>query len=128
MKRTRNLVVAVLFSSGCGASEFRVTVPAGEWGGSDVDLQVSASSATATFKCGATGTVSQALTLDAAGRFQVMGTYESRLVLGGPHQAQYSGSISGSTMDLTVRLVDDGTLGPFSLEQGRQGTFSPCNY
>ena len=62
-----------------------------------------------------------ALTLDADGRFDVMGTKIGRgpgLTNGLPQaQAEFSGSVHGSTMDLTVTTVD-GVWGHFTLTQG----------
>jgi hypothetical protein len=124
-KRVVPLAVSLL-AAACG-SPARLSVPEGLWGGRNAELQVSATGATATFKCGDSGVISQALVLDDAGRFQATGTYQPRLVLGGPRPAQYTGALNGSSLTLAVSLPGS-ALGPFTLTQDAAASFEPCNY
>jgi hypothetical protein len=87
---------------------------------------VTASGATAQFKCGATGTVSVPLRLHAS-TFDVPGTFLSRLVNLGPQPARYAGSVSGSTMTLDV-TVGGTSVGTFTLTLGTAASFDVCNF
>jgi hypothetical protein len=121
------LVFAALGLTACGGSDKLTTLSLGQWGGQNVQLDATAMGATLTFKCGATGTISQPLQLDAAAHFDAAGVYEPRLVQGGPRTARYVGSVSGSSMSLSVG-VSNGSLGPFLLHQGQPGAFEVCNF
>ena len=93
----------------CESPDETRVVSAGEWGGQNADLLVSASGATARFKCGATGVVSEALTVDASGNFDVPGTYETPVVqVGAPPFFQVSPgqvSLPGSPGPGIVKVV-----------------------
>ena len=123
----RVVVLAGLFFGACESDPMALRVPSGEWGGQNIELQVTDLGASARFKCGAVGTLGQPLTLDGAAHFSVDGTYDPVLVLGGPRSAVYSGSLSGSHLLLTVTIGQDG-LGPFDLAPGQAGAFSVCNF
>jgi hypothetical protein len=99
----------------------------GEWGGRNADFLVTASGATARFKCGAMGVVSRPLAVDASGSFDAPGTYETPVVQVGPQPARFTGSVSGSSMTLSVTVAGS-ELGPFTLHLGDGATFEPCNF
>ena len=102
------------------------TVPLGIWGGVDIALTVTATGATLQQVC-ADGTISQPMTLDASGHFDVPGTYD---VTAGPtfrHPARYTGTTDGHTMTLTIVQTDNGQMvGPFTLTFGRVTNIPPC--
>jgi hypothetical protein len=102
-------------------------VATGLWGGHNVELQVEDMGATAQFKCGAVGQVNGRLTLDSSARFDAAGTYDPKLVLGGPRTARYTGSLQGDRLVLNVE-VEQTTIGPFDLQQGQRGAFDVCNF
>lgn len=103
------------------------TVPIGVWGGVDITLTVTASGATLQRPC-ANGTISQPMTLDGSGHFDVPGTY----VVTGPgpsatHPARYTGTTDGHTMTLTILQTDNGQMvGPFTLTFGQVTNIVPC--
>lgn len=126
MKRSL-FVLSSLIVAGCAGNAGVLKLASGEWGGQNIDLQVSETGATAQFKCGAVGKLTEPLNVDANGHFTTGGTYEPKLIQGGPRAAQYDGTLSGARMLLSVRVAND-TLGPFDLTQGQAGTFEPCNF
>ena len=136
--RRRSIIVFVLAAAGCGKPE--AVIPSGNWaqalpsGEIDiVELQVDATGA-ATAKFGvdtetnpdesinycASATIPK-LVLDSAGHFDASGTVIGRgtgLTGGAPvPAAQFSGSVSGSTMTMTVTNVN-GVWGRFTLTLG----------
>lgn len=117
---------SILLLTACGTNG-SVTVPTGTWGGRNIGLEVSASGASAQFKCGATGQLDGGLSLDDAAHFAVSGTYEPKLVTGGPRSAQYRGSLNGGRMSLTVQVGAD-VIGSFELTQDQPGSFEVCNF
>lgn len=125
--RTWIAAAAMMALASCESPDETRAVSTGEWGGRNADLLVTAIGATAQFKCGATGVVSVALTLDASGEFDVPGTYETPVVQIGPQPARFQGRVSDSSMMLSVS-VGDSRLGPFSLHLGDGATFEPCNF
>jgi hypothetical protein len=118
---------AMMALASCESPDDTRAVSTGEWGGRNADFLVAASGATAQFKCGATGMVSVPLTVDASGNFDAPGTYETPVVQVGPQQARFTGSVSGSSMTLSVTVVGS-ELGPFALHLGEGATFEPCNF
>jgi hypothetical protein len=128
--KTRLLGLFLLCSLGllsCTSNPGLASVPRGDWGGHNADLTVSDSGATALFKCGAAGQVAQPLSLDGSGRFTATGTYDPRLVLGGPRAATFSGALSGSHLQLSIQTAD-GAVGPFDLVMGQPASFDVCNF
>jgi hypothetical protein len=121
------LLLTGLLFAGCATDPGDVLVAAGPWGGTNVELQVSDRGASALFKCGALGTVDEPLALDGGGRFDAVGTYDPKLVLGGPRPARYRGTVSGTTMTLRLEVGGVG-IGPYSLTEGSGGSFEVCNY
>jgi len=120
------LAASLLVVVGCN-QEGNVAVTPGEWGGRNVDLVVTDVGASATFKCGAVGRLTGPLMVDDTGHFSAAGTYEPKLVLGGPRPALYSGTLSGSHLALGVQIGSD-TPQQFDLTLGQAGSFEPCNY
>jgi len=121
----KRVLIGFLFLTGCGSDS--LSVPIGEWGGRNVDLHVSTTGATASFKCGSLGVTHQPLTLDPSGHFEASGTFESHVVLGGPKPAQWVGSVNGDVMTLSL-VLGESVLGPFLAKQGTTGTFDVCNF
>src|ERR1044072_1457608 len=82
----------------------------GVWGGEHISMKVGAKSATIEYDC-ATGVIDGPLILDGNGQFNLRGTH--KMERGGPVRlndepkpipATYTGSISGNTMTLTLKL------------------------
>ena len=113
--------------AGCADDPVPADVAAGTWGGRNIELTIGGQGATFLFKCGAIGRAEGGLALDASAHFAVSGTYEPKLVQGGPRAARYTGSLSGTRLTVNVD-VDQTTLGPFELQQGQAGAFDPCNF
>jgi hypothetical protein len=105
----------------------------GSWGGQHISLEVTAEGAIAEYDC-AHGTISQKISLDRRGRFNVPGTYTAEH--GGPvregQQAdsvpvQFTGRVSGKRMYLTVRRRGSGHLiGNFTLVFGQEALLVKC--
>jgi hypothetical protein len=134
------VVLAAIVSSACGHTTTPTSgsaldaVPIGTWGGEHAGLMVGEVGASAEFDC-AHGATSGAMTLDAASRFDVAGTYTREH--GGPvqnpppppdiHPARYTGSTDGRTLILTVTLGDTGDVfGPYTLTFGAQPRLLKC--
>lgn len=106
------------------------TVPVGSWGGVQVALTVGENDGTLKQLC-ASGTITQAMLLDATGRFDVSGTYTRQrggpIGIGDSHPARYMGSTDGRTMTMMVTQIDDNqTFGPFTLTFGHETLVGPC--
>jgi len=104
----------------------------GLWGGMHVTLENSERGATLEFDCG-TGTIREPILLDSAGHFDVAGSYNRegpgpvRQGVQTDSSARYSGTVTGDTMTLAVRL--GGSSDPLlnlSLTRGRQGKIVKC--
>lgn len=121
----RTALVTSLAAIACGKDSG--LVPLGQWGGSGITFEVTATGATATLKCRQTATAERPLNLDASGHFSVPASYESPLVLGGPKAAELTGSVNGTSMTLSI-LVGTVTLGPYELESGAAGAIPVCNF
>ena len=107
------------------------SVAMGTWGGEHIILEVSEKGADVEFDC-AHGQVTQTMTVDHQGEFDVAGTFT--LEHGGPVRrdertpptsARYSGHVDGSTMSLTVTAGKD-TVGVFNLSRGSQPKLTKC--
>ena len=105
----------------------------GQWGGQHIELVVApAGSASLTVDCAA-GYIPGQLILGPGG-FSSPGTWIREH--GGPvhideipevHPAQYSGTITGDTMTLHIRLTDTGEdIGTYTLHAGEPGTVLRC--
>jgi hypothetical protein len=104
----------------------------GSWGGQHISLEVTADGAIAEYDC-AHGTISQKISLDRRGRFNVAGTHVAEH--GGPvregRQAdipvQFTGRVSEKRMYLTVRRRGSGQLiGSFTLVSGQEASLVKC--
>jgi hypothetical protein len=119
--------VLVLVLAACRNGSNGMNVAKGVWGGRNLELLVEDGGATAQFKCGAVGQVNDGLRLDDAAHFDAPGTYDPKVVLGGPRPARYTGRLQGDHLALNVE-VEHATIGPFELQRGRAGTFDVCNF
>ena len=109
-----------------------VVITTGSWGGDHAVLDVTATSASIEFDC-AHGTLPVPLTLN-RGTFDVTGDFVQEH--GGPirsdetvdrQPARYSGTVSGKTMTLMVRLTATGQdLGTYTLTRGVSGRVFKC--
>ena len=103
----------------------------GVWGGEHARMTIESEGAMIQFDCGE-GSINTGIVPDAEGRFQAEGTFTSGggpdPVAGRPRQAAvYSGTISGSTMELTGTVMDTAqSLGTFSLTLSDNGRLVPC--
>jgi hypothetical protein len=121
------LVGAVLAASGCNTDR-AVPLTPGRWGGVNVELVVTGADASATFKCGAIGHLTGPVQVDSTGSFTASGTYESKLVQGGPKPAVYSGRINGTHMSLVMQIAQDPAPQQFDLTLDQPASFEPCNF
>ena len=131
MRRFAVLVASAL--AACSAAHSPALIPPGTWGGNHVSLTVTAVGAAIEFDC-AHGTVDEPPLLDAGGEFRLDGVYVREH--GGPvydgepedrHVASYFGRLEDSSLTLSVRLADDGTvIGPFTAVRGRPATLFKC--
>jgi len=121
------LLFVSLFAAGCTTGPTDARVATGEWGGTNVDLRVSDTASSARFKCGALGEITGPLVLDGSGHFDISGTYDPVLVLGGPRPARFTGTVNGTNMTLSVE-AEGQPVGTFQLAFGIAGSFEPCNF
>lgn len=108
-------------------------LPNETWGGEYVSLTVTSVGARLEFNC-AHALIAQRIELDTNGKFDVVGEYV--LERGGPmrtgekpdtHPARFYGEVRGSTMTLTVKLTDTGTVMPaFTLFKGGEPRLIKC--
>jgi hypothetical protein len=108
------------------------TVGTGLWGGDHVTLTVGSPGNHFEFDC-AHGDIPGVLSVN-HGELAASGTFVREH--GGPiriddpldsHPALYSGTVSGNTMQLSIRLTDSGdVIGSFSLVRGTSGRVVKC--
>jgi hypothetical protein len=135
--RTRVMLAACLVI-GLGWSDLAMDqkkseIPNGTWGGLHVRIEVGGGSAAIEYDC-AHGAIDGPLTLDSDGHFSLSGTHVREH--GGPvridekpnsQPAQYTGTIDGDKMSLTVTLTETKeTIGTFTLERGNPGRVFKC--
>jgi hypothetical protein len=125
MRRRLSLTLLLLAAAACTPSP--VSVPKGEWGGRNMSLFVDAAGASASFECGAQGRINQPLVLNDSGTFDLGGTFDPVVVNGGARAARYTGTLSGTMMQVTVSL-DGGSIGTFEVDEGQPASFDVCNY
>jgi hypothetical protein len=105
----------------------------GVWGGDHIALTVAGTGSHIEFDC-AHGDIPGSIAVDTQNTFDVQGTYVREH--GGPirvgevpdsHPAAYVGSVTATTMALTVRLTDTNeVIGTFALSQGTTGRVLKC--
>ncbi len=135
LARGHRLAVCAIVTalSGCGTMTGPdAVVVNGSWGGDHALLEITATSASIEFDC-AHGTLPVPLTLN-RGTFDVAGDYIQEH--GGPirsdetvdrQPARYTGTVSGNTMTLLVRLTATGEdRGTYSLMRGSTGRVFKC--
>jgi hypothetical protein len=90
-------------------------------------LTVTRTGATLRSEC-SNGVIEGAILLDAAGHFDVLGTYQIQAgPVGPPRPARYAGFAIGETLTLTITLAEDGlTFGPFTLTFGQVPQIGVC--
>ena len=134
------LLLAVLQSDSCRSVEMATMsqekrpVATGQWGGQNVQLDVTEDGARLRFSC-AHGKIEQPLTLDAEGRFSAKGTFVAEGA--GPTReddppksraAVYSGAVRDNLMTLTVTVADSKEEGgTFELTKGEPGHIRRCH-
>ncbi|MDQ1637499.1 MAG: hypothetical protein QOF62_838 [Pyrinomonadaceae bacterium] len=136
--RTQNKIlvasslVLLLASIGIGARKMQ-RLDNGTWGGPHIQFEVSDGAVGIEYDC-AHGSIAGPLTVDRQGRFSWRGTYTRER--GGPIRmgqkvdnlpATYSGSLTGNTMKLTVRLENSSNEPQtFTLERDKVGRVFKC--
>jgi hypothetical protein len=108
-------------------------VPTGRWGGDHIALTVAVVGTHIEFDC-AHGDIPIALMVDARNDFDVSGTFvreHGRPIRVGEvpdsHPAAYVGSVTETTMVLTVRLTDTNeAIGTFTLSRDSAGRVVKC--
>jgi hypothetical protein len=112
-------------------AKYQHRIATGVWGGSHINLNVGAKSATIEYDC-ASGVIDGPLVIDRSGHFNLHGTH--RMERGGPVRsdedprqvpATYTGTIKGNTMTLTLKLSDSEEE-TFTLEKGKPGELFKC--
>jgi hypothetical protein len=145
---TALLIASVIAQGGsCGAnsakpvnanSEMRTSttneqLPDGVWGGQHVRAEITESGVQFEFDC-ARGTIGKRLTLDAGGKFDVLGKFA--IEHAGPSRdgeesndrsVRYAGNVKDQEMTLTI--TDSNTkeeIGTFTLKRGSEGRLMKC--
>jgi hypothetical protein len=105
----------------------------GVWGGDHIAMTITESSVHVELDC-AHGDVPNPIMIDARDQFSAAGTFVREH--GGPirvdetldsHPAMYTGSVSSSSMMLTIQQTDTNqTIGTFTLVRGTQGRVVKC--
>ena len=120
-----------LLQAGAQAAPDAGAVATGAWGGEHIVLRVSEKGADVEFDC-AHGQVTQPITLDKHGDFDVAGTFTPEH--GGPMRrdekapsasARYSGHVDGDTMSLTITLGKE-KVGIYTLNRGSRAHVTKC--
>jgi len=121
----------ILLQAGAQGAPDASAVAAGAWGGEHIVLQVSEKGADVEFDC-AHGQVTQPITLDKHGDFDVAGTITPEH--GGPVRrdenplpasARYAGHVDGDTMSLTITLGKE-RMGIYTLVRGSRPRLTKC--
>ncbi|HVT39785.1 MAG TPA: hypothetical protein VHE78_12110 [Gemmatimonadaceae bacterium] len=132
MRSLRLLPFAILIvGAGCGSPT--APLPIGPWGGVHLLLTLTPAGGAAEYDC-AHGSISSAIQVDGAGRFDVAGTFVPER--GGPsrsgdtlpeYPARYAGRIIGDLMTVTVTRTDSAiTIGSYSLQRGADARVLKC--
>ncbi len=128
LELTGILAAAVIYAC-ASTSGTPITEVSGTWGGDDAGLIATDTSAHVHIGC-TLGDTKGKIIADLDGRFSIGGTFNVDaypIDRGIIHPAQFSGTIVGRTMTLTVVLTDNGRqLGPVSLTLGKEPKMGPC--
>jgi len=126
------MCVLAMALAACSSTTSPDAIVSGTWGGDHALLEITATGAAIEFDC-AHGTLSVPLTLN-RGAFDVTGDYVQEH--GGPirsdetvdrQPARYTGTISGNTMTMLVRLTATGQdRGTYTLVRGASGRVFKC--
>lgn len=104
----------------------------GTWGGQHIILEVTGAGASVVMDC-AHGTINKPIEIDAAGHFEVPGTFVTETP--GPvrqgdergQPARYVGTVKADAMSLTIASSNSGEkLGSFTLNHGKAGRIRKC--
>ena len=117
--------LVLLVRCGSGPGKLRETPASlvGTWGGSGINMTIGSEHTAIAYACG-DGAIDKPIIPDGAGHFDVDGTFTGSAgpTVLPPRPARHSGSVVGTTMSLTVVLLDTGqSIGTFSLELGSDG-------
>ena len=134
LARSLFLLGAVVGTSACGSSPSGPSpMLTGLWGGDHIALTVAEMGTHIEFDC-AHGDIPITLMVNARNEFDASGTFVREH--GGPirvgempdsHPAAYIGSVTETTMVLTVRLMDTNeVIGTFTLSRGSPGRVVKC--
>ena len=123
-------ILAVALALACAStSGTPITEVSGTWGGENAGLIATDTSAHVHIGC-TLGDTKGKIIADLEGHFSINGTYNvdafpvDRGIL---HPAQFSGTITGKSMTLTVVLTDTSQqLGPVTLTLGKEPKMGPC--
>jgi len=128
-----SLVLVLMSGSLAMAQPKTRKVANGTWGGEQIKVAVEGNSATIEYSC-AHGTINGPMVLDKKGNFKLLGTHTRER--GGPTRsdenanakpAVYTGTISGKTMTLTVKLSEsDEVIGTFKVVLGEEARLFRC--
>ena len=136
------IAIGIAFVTACGGGSsptdsrpggITSAIPNGPWGGAHVSLTAADTGATLQFDC-AHGSIPAPLSVGADGRFKLAGIFVREhggpIRIGEPEDSQaanYSGTIQGTKMTLSIELVRDQlTVGPYSLEFQSPGQIVKC--
>jgi hypothetical protein len=121
----------LIVAAGCGNPTS--PLPAGDWGGVHLLLTLTPTGGAAEYDC-AHGLINSPIQVDAAGRFDVPGTFVPEH--GGPsrigetlpeYPARYAGRIIGDLMTIAVTRTDSAiSIGSYSLQRGAQARVFKC--
>ena len=109
----------------------RGAVATGTWGGQHIILEVTDKGADAEFDC-AHGQITKQIMLDSHGHFDVTGTFTpehggpiSRDEESTPAPVQYSGHVTGDTMEITITR-GEANFGTYTLTRGSHPMLTKC--
>lgn len=124
-------LVILLINIGCDSGPVMQQDLEGIWGGDGIHLEFETRGASILYDC-AEGNIDKAIVPDKNSDFKVDGWYSPtagpETIEGFPkYPARHEGTITGSTMTLTVKRLDTGkTFGPFTLRFGDPGKVIFC--
>jgi hypothetical protein len=133
LKQGTVFVVVIVLAVGAAMAQKQKMnrIATGVWGGPHISIKVGSKSATIEYDC-AKGVIDGPLVVDSDGHFNLRGTHT--MERGGPiraddnpkaQPANYTGSIKGTTMTLTLKLADE-DVETFTLEKGKPGELFKC--